>query len=231
MNPNKSPISSSNSPRPNFHQALDWLREGNQRFVRNSKLNRDLLGQVSQTSQGQSPFAAILSCMDSRTPAELIFDLGIGDVFSIRIAGHVISPNVLGSLEYATAVMESPLILILGHSQCGAVRGACDGVQMGHLTALLEGIHPAIAQENTIQENRHGGNSEFVQKVSKIHSLNTLESILDQSPLIRQRMEQGLLGLVPAMYHIDCGKVEFFSEHTRFGPPQPHWDALPAPSA
>lgn len=231
MNEQNNWITPNTSSRIDFHQALALLKEGNQRFERNSKLNRDLLGQVNQTCQGQSPFAAILSCMDSRTPAELIFDLGIGDVFSIRIAGHVISQNVLGSLEYAAAVVESPLILVLGHSQCGAVRGACDGVQLGHLTPLLEEIRPAIAQEKTVRENRNGDNPEFVQKVSRLHSLNTMEAILERSPILRERVDKGLLGLIPAMYHIDCGRVEFFTDKARYSPKAPRWEALPAQSA
>ncbi len=205
------------SPSLGYAEALELLKEGNRRFEKNIKLNRDLLSQVNQTCQGQWPFAAILSCMDSRTPAELIFDLGIGDVFSIRVAGHVISPNILGSLEYAAAVVKTPLIVVLGHSHCGAVRGACDGVELGHLTPMLRDIQPAIDQETTVREHRCGDNPDFVRKVSQLHAINTLETILERSPILRDLAVKGALGLVPALYDLDCGRVSFFMEYARFG--------------
>src|ERR1043165_5439502 len=185
--------------------ALQRLKEGNFRFVNNLKLNRDLLEQVNDTKDGQWPFAAILSCMDSRTSAELIFDQGLGDIFSIRIAGNIISPGILGSLEYATAVAGSKLILVLGHTNCGAIKGACDDVKFGHLTQLLEQIKPAVEQEKHTKENRTSHNPEFVDSVAKINVHNSAKEILERSAVIREMVMKGELGLVPAMYNIATG--------------------------
>src|SRR6478609_11021211 len=146
--------------------ALQLLKEGNFRFINGMMQHRDLLDEVTHTKDEQKPFAAIVSCMDSRTSGELVFDQGLGDIFSIRIAGNVVTNYILGSLEYATAVAGSNLILVLGHTNCGAIKGACDNVAFGHLTALLAGIHPAVEMENSVTENRNGHNDEFVQKVA-----------------------------------------------------------------
>src|SRR6478609_12130870 len=146
--------------------ALQLLKEGNFRFINDMRQHRDLLEEVTHTKDGQKPFAAILSCMDSRTSGELVFDQGLGDIFSIRIAGNVVTNYILGSLEYATAVAGSNLILVLGHTNCGAIKGACDGVELGHLTSLLAGIQPAISMEQTEQRNRSSENEAFVQKVA-----------------------------------------------------------------
>ena len=188
-------------------EALKTLKEGNFRFINNLKLNRDLLEQMNDTKDGQWPFAAILSCMDSRTSAELIFDLGLGDIFSVRIAGNVISENVLGSLEYATAVVGSRLIVVLGHTNCGAVKGACDNVELGHITALLEKIKPAIAQETQTKTNRTGDNSSFVNSVSKLNAQHTAYEIVKKSEIIRKLVEDGTVGIVSAIYDVATGKV------------------------
>ncbi|HEY0610185.1 MAG TPA: carbonic anhydrase, partial [Chitinophaga sp.] len=151
-------------------QALELLKTGNARFVDNLRINRNLLQQVNETSDGQWPMAAIVSCMDSRTSAELVFDQGLGDIFSIRLAGAVITDNVLGSLEYACKVASSKIIVVLGHSKCGAIKGACDKVELGNLTALLNKITPAVYAEKTIRENRNSHNLNFVDAVTKIHT-------------------------------------------------------------
>lgn len=186
------------------------LKKGNFRFVNNLKLNRDLLEQVNDTKDGQWPFAAILSCMDSRTSAELIFDQGLGDIFSIRIAGNIITEGILGSLEYATAVAGSKLIVVLGHTKCGAIKGACDDVKMGNLTSLIDRIRPAILEEKTVQENRNGDNPEFVNAVAHLNVNHSVEQIMEKSVVIKELVEQGKVGIVPAMYDVTTGKVTFF---------------------
>ncbi|WP_276132529.1 carbonic anhydrase [Polluticoccus soli] len=195
-------------------EALATLKEGNFRFINNLKLNRDLLEQMNDTKDGQWPFAAILSCMDSRTSAELIFDLGLGDIFSIRIAGNIISENTLGSLEYATAVVGSRLIVVLGHTNCGAVKGACDDVQLGHITNLLEKIKPAVANETTVTDNRTGGNQHFVNEVAKINAVESVRQIVEKSDIIRNLVNDGRVGIVPAMYDVATGKVTFYEQDT-----------------
>ncbi|MCC7324371.1 MAG: hypothetical protein IT358_11100, partial [Gemmatimonadaceae bacterium] len=132
--------------------ALEFLREGNRRFVNNLKANRDLLQQANLTRDGQWPFATILSCIDSRTSAELIFDQGLGDIFSVRIAGNIVNTDILGSMEFACKVSGSKLIVVLGHTSCGAVKGACDHVEMGNLTELLAKLQPAVYQERTVKD-------------------------------------------------------------------------------
>src|SRR5688572_17286952 len=140
-------------------QALDILKEGNKRFIQNLKVNRNLLEQVNATRDGQWPFAVILSCIDSRTSAELIFDQGLGDIFSIRIAGNIINDDILGSMEFACKIAGSKFILVLGHTKCGAVKGACDHVEMGLLSTLLSKIEPALMEETSTIENRTSANS------------------------------------------------------------------------
>lgn len=193
-------------------EALHLLKKGNFRFINNLKLNRDLLEQVNDTQDGQWPFAAILSCMDSRTSAELIFDQGLGDIFSIRIAGNVITEGILGSLEYATAVAGSRLIVVLGHTKCGAIKGACDDVKMGNLTSLIDRIRPAITREETVAENRNGDNPEFVNAVSMLNIRHSVEQIMEKSVVIKELVEQGKVGIVPAMYDVATGRVTFFDD-------------------
>ena len=197
--------------------ALELLREGNQRFVSNLRADRNLLQQVNETKEGQWPFAAIVSCMDSRTSAELIFDQGLGDIFSIRLAGAVITENVLGSLEYACKVAGSKIIVVVGHTSCGAVKGACDHVQMGNLTGLLGKIRPAIFQEKTIKENRTSSNHEFVEAVTNIHTERSVQAILEQSVIIADMIDRGELGIIGAMYNVETGVVTFHEHTCRVG--------------
>ncbi len=189
--------------------ALQLLKEGNFRFINNMRYNRDLLERVNETKDGQFPFAAILSCMDSRAPAEIVFDQGLGDIFSIRIAGNIISAGILGSLEFATAIAGSKLILVLGHTSCGAIKGACDNVQLGNLTSLLAHIRPAVELERTITENRTSSNKDFVQKVTELNVRHSVESILAESKVIRDLVVAGKVALVPAIYDVATGKVRF----------------------
>ncbi|WP_018615423.1 carbonic anhydrase family protein [Segetibacter koreensis] len=193
-------------------QAVDILKEGNKRFVQNLKVNRNLLEQVNDTRDGQWPFAAVLSCIDSRTSAELIFDQGLGDIFSIRIAGNVINDDILGSMEFACRVAGSKLILVLGHSKCGAIKGACDHVQLGHLSALLAKIEPAIEAETTTTENRNANNAEFVANVAMINAKKSVEDILNRSTILKEMVEDGKIGIGAAMYDVTSGQVEFYND-------------------
>jgi carbonic anhydrase len=191
--------------------ALDILREGNERFIQNLKAHRNLLQQVNETAEGQFPFATILSCIDSRTSAELIFDQGLGDIFSIRVAGNIINEDILGSMEFATRIAGSKIIAVIGHTRCGAITGACDNVQLGHLTTLLEKIKPAIESENTTLENRHGNNPAFVMNVTELNVRLTLEQIRKESQIIREMEREGSIKLVGGLYEVETGRVTFYS--------------------
>ena len=190
--------------------ALEILKEGNKRFVNNLKANRNLLQQANETSEGQHPFAVILSCIDSRTSAELIFDQGLGDVFSVRIAGNVINEDILGSMEFACKIAGSKIIVVLGHTSCGAVKGACDHVEMGNLTALLSKIQPAVYDEKTEQENRNSSNYEFVEKVAVINIKRTVQGIMERSPILKEMIEKEEIGIIGGSHDIKSGEVVFF---------------------
>ena len=193
-------------------KALEILKEGNNRFVNNLKEHRNLLEQVNETRDGQWPFAIILSCIDSRTSAELIFDQGLGDVFSVRIAGNIVNTDIIGSMEFACKVAGSKLIVVLGHSKCGAVKGACDHVEMGNLTELLSKLQPAVYQEKTIKENRNSSNSDFVENVSTINVKRSVKSIIERSFILEQMVEKGEIGIVGAMHNIETGEVTFYQD-------------------
>ena len=189
--------------------ALEVLKEGNDRFVKNLKANRNLLQQVNETAQGQFPFATILSCIDSRTSAELIFDQGLGDVFSIRIAGNILNEDILGSMEFATKVVGTKIIIVLGHTKCGAIVGACNNVELGNLTALLDKVKPAIALEKDTTENRTGSNVRFVDNVTTNNVIHTIERIRRESPIILDLENTGAIKIVGAIYNVDNGSVNF----------------------
>jgi carbonic anhydrase len=192
--------------------ALGLLKEGNKRFVSNLKVNRNLLQQANETSDGQHPFAVILSCIDSRTSAELIFDQGLGDIFSVRIAGNIINEDILGSMEFGCKVAGSKIIVVLGHTKCGAVKGACDHVEMGNLTALLTKIRPAVDTEQTTKENRNSSNGEFVENVATINVKRTVKSIMERSTILKEMIEKGQIGIVGGMHDISTGEVIFYSD-------------------
>lgn len=193
-------------------KALMFLQEGNNRFVNNLKANRNLLEQANETRDGQWPFATILSCIDSRTSAELIFDQGLGDIFSVRIAGNIVNTDILGSMEFACKVAGSKLIVVLGHSKCGAVKGACDHVEMGNLTELLSKIQPAVYQEKDTTENRNSKNSEFVENVAEINVKRSVKNIIERSFVLEQMLEEGQIGIVGAMHDIESGNVIFYDD-------------------
>ena len=193
-------------------EALDILKEGNKRFINNLKYNRNLLEQVNSTRDGQWPFAVVLSCIDSRTSAELIFDQGLGDIFSVRIAGNIVNNDILGSMEFACNVAGSKFIVVLGHTKCGAIKGACDHVKMGHLTGLLAKIEPSINEETTTDSNRNASNPEFVENVATINVKRTAEEIMERSDILRDLIQQGKVGIIGAMYDVTTGQVEFFDD-------------------
>ena len=190
--------------------ALDLLKKGNQRFINNLKINRNLLQQANETSDGQHPCAVILSCIDSRTSAELIFDQGLGDIFSVRIAGTVINDDILGSMEFGCKVAGAKLIVVLGHTQCGAIKGACDHVEMGHLTGLLNKIQPAVSEEKTIMTNRTSSNNAFVEKDTTISVQNTVQAIMDRSSILKTMIDAGECGIVGGIHDISTGEVTFY---------------------
>ncbi|MDH4404364.1 MAG: carbonic anhydrase family protein [Flavobacterium sp.] len=190
--------------------AIEILKEGNKRFMNNLKANRNLLEQVNDTSDGQHPFAVILSCIDSRTSAELIFDQGLGDVFSVRIAGNIINEDILGSMEFACKVAGAKLIVVLGHSKCGAIKGACDHVEMGNLTALLSKIQPAVFDEKSVLDNRNSSNSEFVEKVASINVTRTVHAIVERSPILKEMIASGEIDIIGGMHTISNGEVVFY---------------------
>ena len=189
--------------------ALEILKEGNKRFVTNLKANRNLLEQANETSDGQHPFAIILSCIDSRTSAELIFDQGLGDIFSVRIAGNIINEDILGSMEFACKVAGSKIIAVLGHSACGAVKGACDHVEMGNLTTLLSKIRPAVDAEKTVTEDRTSANTEFVDKVTLLNVQRTMESITDRSTILKEMVDNKEILIVGGIHELSSGEVTF----------------------
>ncbi len=193
-------------------KALEILKNGNNRFVSNLQAHRNLLEQVNDTRDGQWPFATILSCIDSRTSAELIFDQGLGDIFSVRIAGNIVNTDILGSMEFACKVAGSKLIVVLGHSKCGAVKGACDHVEMGNLTELLSKIQPAVYQEKETVDNRNASNSVFVENVAEINVKRNVKNIIERSFILEQMIENGEIGIVGAMHNIETGEVTFYED-------------------
>lgn len=195
-------------------KSLNFLREGNMRFQNNLKANRNLLAQVNETSDGQFPFATILSCIDSRVSAELVFDQGLGDIFSVRIAGNFVNQDILGSMEFACKLAGTKLILVLGHTSCGAIKGACDDAKLGNLTAMLDKIKPAVAavKNPTDLHLRNSGNLEFVDNVSEANVKLNIQRILRESPVLADMHENKEIMIAGAMYDIQTGEVHFYED-------------------
>lgn len=193
-------------------KALDFLKEGNIRFQSNLKANRNLLEQVNDTSDGQFPFATILSCIDSRVSAELVFDQGLGDIFSVRIAGNFVNEDILGSMEFACKLAGTKVIVVLGHTACGAIKGACDDAKLGNLTALISKIKPAVnaVTEPTDSSLRNSKNIDFVNTVAEKNVYMTIENIKEQSPVLKELEDDGTIKIVGAMYDINDGSVTFY---------------------
>ncbi|WP_142784748.1 carbonic anhydrase family protein [Changchengzhania lutea] len=193
-------------------KALQFLKEGNQRFQNNLKANRNLLEQVNDTSEGQFPFATILSCIDSRVSAELVFDQGLGDIFSVRIAGNFVNEDILGSMEFASKLAGTKLIVVLGHTSCGAIKGACDDAKMGNLTKLIEKITPAVKAVSEPEDAslRNSKNLDFVDTVSKKNVELTIDRIHAESPILSEMEKEGDIMIIGAMYDIHSGEVTFY---------------------
>jgi carbonic anhydrase len=193
-------------------KALEILKEGNRRFVNNLKVNRNLLEQVNATKDGQFPFAIVLSCIDSRTSAELIFDQGLGDIFSVRIAGNVLNNDILGSMEFACKLAGSKLIVVLGHSKCGAIKGACAGVKMGNLTGLLEKVDSSIEEVKSEMPGTTPTDPQFITAVERQNVFSTIDRIVGESPLLKELLDNGEVGIAGGYYDVDTGEVEFIKE-------------------
>lgn len=190
-------------------QAYELLQEGNKRFINNLNRDHDHLELINQTREGQFPFAVILSCMDSRTSVELIFDQGLGDLFSIRVAGNIVNNDILASIEYAVKYVGSKVLMVLGHTECGAIKSAKQGVADGHITSLLQRIQPSISKSLLYDDSYL-----FSDKVAYANVENSMEEILNQSDIIKDMFKKGEIGLVGGVYNVDNGKVDFFKNLT-----------------
>lgn len=191
-------------------QALLCLKEGNQRFLSGNSTQWDYPAQVKATATGQYPLAVVLSCMDSRSSPEVVFDQGIGDLFVIRIAGNFATPEIIGSMEYATKVAGAKLVVVMGHSQCGAIKGACDNVELGNLTDVIKALRPAVEEVQDVQEDRTSHNKRFVQLVAEANVRRTVAKIRADSPILREMEQAGQIKIVGAMNDISTGEVKFF---------------------
>ncbi|WP_298488019.1 carbonic anhydrase family protein [uncultured Maribacter sp.] len=192
--------------------AIELLKEGNARFIASNNANRDLLDQMKDTASGQYPFATILSCIDSRVSAELIFDQGVGDIFSARVAGNIVNEDILGSIEFACKLAGTKVIVVLGHTACGAVKGACDGAELGNLTILLDKIKPAVnaVKEPTDSNLRNSKNIDFVNNVAAKNVELTIDNIRTKSPVLAEMENNNEIKIVGAMYNISTGSVDFY---------------------
>ena len=193
-------------------RSLESLKDGNMRFLKNQGISRDLLGQVNDTSSGQFPFATVLSCIDSRVSAELIFDQGIGDIFSVRIAGNFVNEDILGSMEFACKLAGTKLIVVLGHTSCGAVKGACDDAKLGNLTGMLSKIKPAVNAVTSPQDTslRNSSNIEFVNNVAVKNVELTIDRITEESDVLAEMQKNGEIIIVGALYDVNAGSVTFY---------------------
>ena len=191
--------------------ALQALKDGNKRFITSTQVSRDLMQQVADTSTGQYPFATVLHCIDSRVSAELVFDQGIGDLFSIRIAGNFVNEDILGSMEFATKLAGTKVVVILGHTACGAVKGACDHAKLGNLTGMLEKIAPAVSQVKDPADAslRTSSNIDFVNRVAVKNVHMAIDNLRAMSPVLKEMEAAGEIKVVGAMYHIENGQVVF----------------------
>lgn len=189
---------------------VQLLKDGNARFMADQPLERDFMQQMRMTSTGQFPMATILGCIDSRAPHEILFDKGIGDLFSARIAGNFVNTDLLGSLEFSTAVAGAKAIVVLGHTECGAIKGACDRVQLGNHTTTLANLYPAVySVGSTIEGPRTSANKAFVDAVAHANVDLTVQQIVDRSTVIRNLVAEGKLVVIGAMYDISTGRVTF----------------------
>jgi len=192
--------------------ALDALKTGNDRFLKGNQVARNLNGQVDETSGGQYPFATVLHCIDSRVSAEHVFDQGIGDLFSIRIAGNFVNEDILGSMEFACKIAGTKVLVVLGHTACGAIKGACDHARLGNLTALINKLEPAVEAVDSPAEAdlRNSSNIDFVNAVAAKNVQMTIDNIRSQSPILKEMEADGAIKIVGGMYDIATGNVNFY---------------------
>ena len=190
-------------------QALEILKEGNQRFLNNIRINRDLLKLVDEHTESQAPFAAILGCSDSRVPVEIVFDQGLGDLFVVRLAGNIASINAIGSLEFSCKLLGSKIILVLGHTSCGAVKAACDRTYLGNLETLVKSIEPAVHDESVAHLSRDSSDKDFLKKVTILNIRHQINTIYNQSEILRRMLDSGQIILVGALYDVNSGDVRF----------------------
>jgi carbonic anhydrase len=193
-------------------QALQRLKEGNQRFLTNTSLSRDYLKQAHQSSFGQYPFAVVLNCMDSRSIPELFFDQGLADLFTLRVAGNVLNEDILGSMEFATQAVGARLIVVLAHTSCGAVVGACEGAQLGHLTEVLDKIRPAVQASMQEQKSKNCADPTLIDEIAKRNALDVVKAIQERSPIIKKLIDNKQIGIVAGLHDIKTGQVRFFEE-------------------
>jgi carbonic anhydrase len=195
-------------------KVLEWLQKGNERFVSAKPQSRDVLHDQHVTAAGQYPLAVFLSCIDSRAPAELIFDAGIGDIFNARIAGNIADADLVGSMEFACKVAGAKLVVVMGHTSCGAVKGACDGVQLGNLTGLLDKIKPAVTAVHDVPGEHNSKNIPFVEAVSEVNVRLTVEKIREMSPILKDLEKEGKIQIVGSIYDLATGRVKFLPAST-----------------
>jgi carbonic anhydrase len=193
-------------------EALDILIEGNHRFVNNLTANKDLLNLVELTKNKQHPFASFLSCSDSRAPVELLFDQALGDIFSVRLAGNIASDKCIGSLEFSTKYLGSKLIVVMGHSSCGAVKAACDDFKDGHIGEIINMIKPAIRHEKTVTDDRTSKNEAFVEKICELNVRYQIDQIIRTSDIIQDMVTAKQIGVVGGVYDLNTGTVRFLPD-------------------
>lgn len=193
------------------YEGYEILVEGNKRFINNLNTDHDHLEMINETRDGQYPFAVILSCMDSRTSSELIFDQGLGDLFSIRVAGNIVNDDILASIEYAVKYVGSKVLMVLGHTECGAIKSAKAGVEDGHITGLLNRIQPSISKALL----KESGDHMFHDEVAYANVENSLEEILNRSEIVKEMFKKGEIGIVGGVYNIENGQVDFFKNLTK----------------
>ena len=193
-------------------QALDVLIEGNHRFANNLTANKDLLNLVELTKNKQHPFASFLSCSDSRAPVELLFDQALGDIFSVRLAGNIASDKCIGSLEFSSKYLGSKLIVVMGHSSCGAVKAACDDFKDGHIGEIINMIKPAIRHEKTVTDDRNSNNEAFVEKICELNVRYQIDQIIRTSDIIQDMVTAKQIGVVGGVYDLNTGIVRFLPD-------------------
>jgi carbonic anhydrase len=194
-------------------KALEFLQDGNERFLNNLRINRNLLQLVNETAEKQFPFACILSCSDSRISNELIFDQGLGDIFSIRLAGNIASINAIGSMEYAVRVLGSKLVVVMGHTNCGAIKSACDGVVMENLNNILATILISVEAENETIDNRNSSNKKFLNNVARLNVLHNMNVIMETSSILNEMISNREIDLMGSMYDVETGRADFFAHN------------------